>query len=150
MSTHQWTISHPDMSQSELHMGLYYVGCQIKSAVLHLVCQPDEHWPDNWQPLLDREFISSHLAFFFQMLHAMQQIHATRLTAVVPAPAVEGLYHISRRKFGMLVRSFDMRLCSMSANIPTFFTKLGPDSGRQLSRKMVGERHGAWWEPGGI
>ncbi|KIK72449.1 hypothetical protein PAXRUDRAFT_180649 [Paxillus rubicundulus Ve08.2h10] len=99
MSTHQWTISCPDMSQSELHMGLYYVGCWIESAVLHLVHQPNEYWPDNWQPLLDREF---------QMLHAMQQIHATRPTAVVPAPAVEGLYHISRKNFGMLVRGFDV------------------------------------------
>ncbi|KIK73316.1 hypothetical protein PAXRUDRAFT_178769, partial [Paxillus rubicundulus Ve08.2h10] len=63
------------------------------------VHQPNEYWPDNWQPLLDREF---------QMLHAMQQIHATRLTAVVPAPAVEGLYHISRKNFGMLVRGFDV------------------------------------------
>ncbi|KIK72697.1 hypothetical protein PAXRUDRAFT_164794 [Paxillus rubicundulus Ve08.2h10] len=146
MSTHQWTISHPDMSQSELHMGLYYVACRIESAVSHLVHQPNEHWPDNWQPLLDREFISSHL----QMLHAMQQIHATCPTAVVPAPAVEGLYHVSHRKFGMLVQSFNMRLCSMSANILTFSTKLGPNSGGQLSRKMVGERHRAWWEPGGI
>ncbi|KIK72828.1 hypothetical protein PAXRUDRAFT_179851 [Paxillus rubicundulus Ve08.2h10] len=116
MSTHKWTISRPNMSQSELHMGLYYVGCQIKSAVSHLVCQPDKYWPDNWQPLLDREF---------QMLHVMQQIHATRLTAVVPAPAVEGLYHVSCRKFGMSVWSFDVRLCSMSANIPTFFYRIG-------------------------
>ncbi|KIK72847.1 hypothetical protein PAXRUDRAFT_179805 [Paxillus rubicundulus Ve08.2h10] len=110
MSTHQWTISHPNMSQSELHMGLYYVGCRIESAVSHLVRQHNKYWPNNWQPLLDREF---------QMLHAMQQIHATRPTTVVPAPAVEGLYHISCRKFGMLVRSFDVRLCSMSTNIPT-------------------------------
>ncbi|KIK77256.1 hypothetical protein PAXRUDRAFT_167414 [Paxillus rubicundulus Ve08.2h10] len=121
MSTHQWTISHPNMSQSELHMGLYYAGCWIESAVSHLVCQPDENWPNNWQPLLDREF---------QMLHAMQQIHATCLTTVVPAPAVEGLYHISHKNFGMSVWGFDMQLCSMSANIPTFFTELGPDSGR--------------------
>ncbi|KIK72620.1 hypothetical protein PAXRUDRAFT_180318 [Paxillus rubicundulus Ve08.2h10] len=150
MSTHQWTISRPNMSQSELHMGLYYVGCQIESAVSHLVRQPDKYWLDNWQPLLDREFISSHLAFFFQMLRAMQQIHATCPTTVAPAPAVEGLYHVSCRKFGMLVWSFDVQLCSMSANIPTFFTELGPDSGGQLSKKMVGEQHGAQWEPGGI
>ncbi|KIK72604.1 hypothetical protein PAXRUDRAFT_180354, partial [Paxillus rubicundulus Ve08.2h10] len=97
------TISHPNMSQPELHMGLYYVGCRIESAVLHLVRQPHEYWPNNWQPTLDREFISSH-----QMLHAMQQIRATCPTAVVPAPAVEGLYHVSHRKFGMLVRSFNV------------------------------------------
>ncbi|KIK72328.1 hypothetical protein PAXRUDRAFT_178655 [Paxillus rubicundulus Ve08.2h10] len=137
MSTHQWTISHPDMSQSEIHMGLYYVGCWIKSAVLHLVHQPDEYWPDNWQPLLDREFISSHLAFFFQMLHTMQQIHATHPTTVVPAPAVEGLYHVSCRKFGMLVWSFDVRLCSMSTNIPTFLPNWDPI--------LVDNFQGKWW-----
>ncbi|KIJ16605.1 hypothetical protein PAXINDRAFT_10321 [Paxillus involutus ATCC 200175] len=99
MSTHQWTISRPDMCQSELHMALYYVGCRIESAVSHLVHQPDENWPDDWEQLLDREF---------QLLHAMQQIHATRPTAVIPAPAVEGLYHASRQEFGMSVRGFDM------------------------------------------
>ncbi|KIJ10065.1 hypothetical protein PAXINDRAFT_16911 [Paxillus involutus ATCC 200175] len=104
MSTHQWTISCPDMCQSELHMALYYVGCRIESAVSHLVHQPDENWPDNWEQLLDREF----------------QIHATHPTAVIPAPAVEGLYHASRQEFGMSVWGFDVRLCSMSANIPTF------------------------------
>ncbi|KIK73839.1 hypothetical protein PAXRUDRAFT_177343, partial [Paxillus rubicundulus Ve08.2h10] len=81
------------------------------------VRQPNEYWPDNWQPLLDREF---------QMLHVMQQIHATCLTAVVPAPAVVGLYHASRKNFGMLVWSFDVRLCSMSANIPTFLLNWDP------------------------
>ncbi|KIK72869.1 hypothetical protein PAXRUDRAFT_85556, partial [Paxillus rubicundulus Ve08.2h10] len=115
MCTHQWTISHPDMSQSELHMGLYYVGCWIESAVSQLVCQPVEYWPDNLQPLLDREFISSHM-----------QIHATRPTAVVTAPAVEGLYHISHKNFGMLVWCFNVQLCSMSANIPTFLPNWDP------------------------
>ncbi|KIK78829.1 hypothetical protein PAXRUDRAFT_162957 [Paxillus rubicundulus Ve08.2h10] len=86
MSTHQSTISHPDLSQSNLHMGLYYVGCWIESAASHLVHQPNKNWPDNWQQLLDREF---------QLLHAMQQIYATCPTAAIPAPAVQGLYHIS-------------------------------------------------------
>ncbi|KIK81415.1 hypothetical protein PAXRUDRAFT_156164 [Paxillus rubicundulus Ve08.2h10] len=81
MSTHQSTISHPN-----LHMGLYYVGCWIESTALHLVHQLKENWPNNWQQLLDREF---------QLLHAMQQIHATHLTTAIPAPAVQGLYHIS-------------------------------------------------------
>ncbi|KIK73458.1 hypothetical protein PAXRUDRAFT_178219 [Paxillus rubicundulus Ve08.2h10] len=133
MSTHQWTISRPDMSQSELHMGLYYVGCRIESAVSHLVHQPDEYWPDNWQPLVDREFISSHM----QMLHAMQQIHATRPTAVVPAPAVEGLYHISHKNFGMSVRGFNVRLCSMSANIPTSLPNWDPILADKFQEK--------WW-----
>ncbi|KIK72950.1 hypothetical protein PAXRUDRAFT_179599, partial [Paxillus rubicundulus Ve08.2h10] len=93
-STHQWTINHPDMSQSELHMGLYYVGCQIESAVSHLVHQPDKNWPNNWQPLLDREFVSSHIV--------------THPTTVVPAPAVKGLYHISHKNFGMLVPGFNV------------------------------------------
>ncbi|KIK72219.1 hypothetical protein PAXRUDRAFT_21752 [Paxillus rubicundulus Ve08.2h10] len=128
MSTHQWTISRPDMSQSELHMGLYCVGCQIESAVSHLVHQPDENWPNNWQPLLDREF---------QMFHAMQQIHATRPTAVVPAPVVKGLYHVSRKNFGMSVQGFDVRLCSMSANIPTFLLNWDPI--------LADDFQGKWW-----
>ncbi|KIK72909.1 hypothetical protein PAXRUDRAFT_179661 [Paxillus rubicundulus Ve08.2h10] len=99
MSTQQWSISRPDMSQSELHMALYYSGCHIESAVLHLVCQADKNWPDNWQQLLDREF---------QMLHAMQQIHATRPTTVIPAPAVKGLYHVSHKNFAMSVWGFNV------------------------------------------
>ncbi|KIK73045.1 hypothetical protein PAXRUDRAFT_159544 [Paxillus rubicundulus Ve08.2h10] len=128
MSTHQWTISHPNMSQSELHMGLYYVGCWIESAVSHLVRQPDKYWPDNWQPLLDREF---------QMLHVMQQIHATCPTTVVPAPAVKGLYHVSCKNFGMAVWGFDVRLCSMSANIPTFLPNWDPI--------LADDLQGKWW-----
>ncbi|KIK82117.1 hypothetical protein PAXRUDRAFT_154500 [Paxillus rubicundulus Ve08.2h10] len=95
------------MSQSDLHMGLYYVGCWIESAALHLV-----HQPDNWQQLLDREF---------QSLHAMQQIHATHPTAAIPAPAVQGLYHISCKNLHMALQDFNMQHCSMSTNIPTFF-----------------------------
>ncbi|KIK76266.1 hypothetical protein PAXRUDRAFT_170416 [Paxillus rubicundulus Ve08.2h10] len=133
MSTHQWTISCPDMSHSELHMGFCYIGCWIESAVSHLVCQPDKNWPDNWQPLLDREFISSHI----QMLHAMQQIHATRLTAVVPAPAVKGLYHVSHKNFGMSMQGFDVRLCSMSTNIPTFLPNWDPI--------LADNFQGKWW-----
>ncbi|KIK74726.1 hypothetical protein PAXRUDRAFT_174857, partial [Paxillus rubicundulus Ve08.2h10] len=120
---------------SSLYFVMYYVGCHIESTVLHLVCQPDENWPDNWQQLLDSELISSHI----QILHAMQQIHATHPTNAIPAPAVKGLYHISQKNFGMLLQGFNVRLCSMCTNIPTSFTKLGPDSGGQLSRQMVGE-----------
>ncbi|KIK72158.1 hypothetical protein PAXRUDRAFT_181230 [Paxillus rubicundulus Ve08.2h10] len=128
MSTHQWTISHPDMSQSELHMALYYSSCRIESAVSHLVRQPDENWPDNWQRLLDREF---------QLLHAMQQIHATCPTAVIPAPAVQGLYHVSHKNFAMSVRGFDVRLCSMSANIPTFLPN--------WDLILADDFQGKWW-----
>jgi hypothetical protein len=45
-------------------MALYYVGCRIESAVSHLVHQPDENWPNDWEQLLDREFVSSHVVFF--------------------------------------------------------------------------------------
>ncbi|KAF9222798.1 hypothetical protein BS17DRAFT_767559 [Gyrodon lividus] len=81
MSTQQLTISCPDLSQSNLHLRLYYVGCRIEATISYLVHQPDEYWPDNWQRLLDREF---------QLLHALQQIHATRPTSAIPTPAFQG------------------------------------------------------------
>ncbi|KIK74651.1 hypothetical protein PAXRUDRAFT_175006, partial [Paxillus rubicundulus Ve08.2h10] len=117
------------LSQSVLHMGLYYFGFQIESAVLRLIHQPNEYWPDNWKQLFDREFTS---------LHAMQQIHATCLTTAIPAPVVQGIYHISHKNLQMALQAFNMWNCNMSANIPTFLHDWDP--------MLVDNFQGKWWD----
>ncbi|KIK74521.1 hypothetical protein PAXRUDRAFT_175494, partial [Paxillus rubicundulus Ve08.2h10] len=107
---------------------LWNLICWIESAVSYLIHQPDKYWDENWQWLLDREF---------QLLHAMQQIHATHPTTAIPAPAVQGIYHVSHKNLQMALLAFNMLNRTMSANIPTFFAQLGPNAGRQLSRQMV-------------
>ncbi|KIK92858.1 hypothetical protein PAXRUDRAFT_146422 [Paxillus rubicundulus Ve08.2h10] len=129
MSTQHLTISCPDLSQSILHMGLYYLGFQIESAVSHLIHQPDKYQPDNWQWLLDREF---------QLLHVMQQIHATCPTTAIPAPASQGIYHISHKNLQMALWAFYMWNCTMSTNIPTFLHNWDP--------MLVENLQGKWWD----
>ncbi|KAF9228529.1 hypothetical protein BS17DRAFT_851723 [Gyrodon lividus] len=128
MSTQQLTISCPNLSQSNLHLGLYYVGCWIEAAISYLVHQPDKYWPDNWQQLLDSEF---------QLLHALEQIHTTRPTSAIPTPAFQGVYHISHQNLQMALQAFDMRNSSMSTNVPTFLWNLDPI--------LADSFQGKWW-----
>ncbi|KAF9222207.1 hypothetical protein BS17DRAFT_768157 [Gyrodon lividus] len=128
MSTQQLTISCPNLSQSNLHLGPYYVRCWIEAAISYLVHQPDEYWPNNWQQLLDREF---------QLLHALQQIHATCPTSAIPMPAFQSVYHISHQNLQMALWAFDMQNCSMSANIPTFLQNWVPI--------LADSFQGKWW-----
>ncbi|KIK80646.1 hypothetical protein PAXRUDRAFT_158104 [Paxillus rubicundulus Ve08.2h10] len=140
MSIQQLTISLPDLSQSNLHMGLYYLGFQIESALLYLIHQPNEYWPDNWQQLLNREFVNSYINMIhlYQFLHAMQQIHATHMTTAIPAPAVQGIYHISCKNLPMALQAFDMQNCNMSVNIPTFL--------HNWDLMLVDNFQGKWWD----
>ncbi|KIK82486.1 hypothetical protein PAXRUDRAFT_153727 [Paxillus rubicundulus Ve08.2h10] len=129
MSTQHLTISCPNLSQSILHMGLYCLGCQINSAVLHLIHQPVKYWPGNWQWVLDREF---------QSLHAMQQIHATCPTTAIPAPAVQGIYQVSCKNLQMALWAFNMRNCTMSTSITTFLCNWDP--------MLADNFQGKWWD----
>lgn len=64
MSHPYLTISKPHITQSTLHMQMYYLGCRIKAAVLTLNRAAPPSWPLNWHAWLDNEFVHLHYSLY--------------------------------------------------------------------------------------
>ena len=51
-------VHHPDISQSDVQMMLYYSICHIEAATLYLLSQEKYTWPTEWRKNMAIEFVS--------------------------------------------------------------------------------------------